>query len=181
MDQVKFLYDSTQLTLQQIANRTGKTYKQVFNFVKCNYSRQHRTDRKRVSYRNSKTGELNPMRGKYAERHHNFVGLVSDNKGYLMVPKPEWYTGRKNSKHVFLHHVVVCAALGVTCVPRGWCVHHVDKDPMNNEVENLVMMTLSDHTRLHQTVLVGATTISKESTLKWVEAQGTPFRRDDIV
>lgn len=121
------------------------------------------------------------MTGKTGAAHHNHIGVVSDNKGYLMVLKPDWYTGRKNSKHVFQHHVVVCEHLGLTAIPKGWCVHHVDKNPHNNVFDNLVLMTVSDHLRLHSTVLVGATTISKESTLKWVEAQGTPFRRDDIV
>lgn len=181
MDNIKYLYENTELTLQGIADRTGSTYKRVFNWVKNNYSKEYRTNRKRVSYKNSKTGELNPMTGKYAEQHHNYKGIVSDNKGYLMVLKPEWYTGRKSSKHVFLHHVVVCEALGLTSVPAGWHVHHVDKDPYNNAFDNLVLMTASDHIRLHNSVLVGATTISKESTLKWVEAQGTPFRCDDIV
>lgn len=181
MDNIKFLYESTELTLQSIADRTGTSYKRVSNWAKNNYSREYRTQRKRVSYRNSKLGDLNPMRGKYAEQHHNYIGVVSDGKGYLMVLKPKWYTGRKNSKHVFLHHVVVCESLGITAVPPGWCVHHVDGDPYNNAFENLVLMTLGDHLRLHQSVLGGATTISKESTLKWVEAQGTPFVRDDIV
>ena len=181
MDNIKYLYENTELTLQGIADHTGSTYKRVFNWVKNNYSKEYRTNRKRVSYRNSKTGELNPMTGKAGEAHPNYIGAVSDNKGYLMVLKPEWYTGRKRSKHVFQHHVVVCEALGLTAIPRGWHVHHVDKNPYNNEFDNLVLMTASDHLRLHNNVLVGATTISKESTLKWVEAQGTPFRRDDIV
>lgn len=181
MDNIKYLYENTELTLQAIADYTGSTYKRVFNWVKNNYSKEYRTNRKRVSYRNSKTGELNPMSGKHGEKHHNFIGAVSDNKGYLMVLKPDWYTGRKRSKHVFQHHVVVCEHLGLSAIPKGGHVHHVDKNPYNNEFDNLVLMTASDHQRLHNTVLVGATTISKESTLKWVEAQGTPFRRDDIV
>lgn len=181
MDNIKYLYENTEMTLQAIADHTGIPYKRVFNWVKNNYSREYRTNRKRVSYRNSKAGELNPMYGKTGEQHHNYVGAVSDNRGYLMVLKPEWYTGRKRSKHVFQHHVVVCENLGLTAIPKGWHVHHVDKNPHNNAFDNLVLMTASDHIRLHNNVLVGATTISKESTLKWVEAQGTPFRRDDIV
>ena len=97
-----------------------------------------------------------------------------------MVLKPEWYTGRKKSKHVFVHHIVVCAALGLTEIPKGWVVHHCDENPMNNVFDNLVLMTMTDHGRLHKT-LESATTISKESTLKWVEAHGTPFRSNDIV
>jgi hypothetical protein len=174
METIKTLYENTELTLQQIADHTSTSPKQVFNYVARNYSREHRTERKRNSYRKSKTGSLNPMTGKTGSAHHNYVGVVGDSKGYLMELKPSWYTGRAGSKHVFQHHIVVCLSLGITEIPKGWCVHHVNENPHDNTFDNLVLMTLSDHQRLHQ-VLAGATTISKESTLKWVEAQGTLF------
>ena len=176
---IKYLYENTELTLQQIADRLGVSYKRVFSYVEKNYSKQHRTDRKRNSYRKSKLGTKNPMHGKFGEEHHNFVGVVSDNKGYLMVLKPGWFMGRRRSKHVFQHHVVVCESMGLLSIPAGWCVHHCDKNPHNNSFDNLVLLTVSDHIRLHN-ALAGATTISKESTLKWVEAHGTPWR-DDMV
>lgn len=119
------------------------------------------------------------MQGKHGKLHHNFTPVVSDAKGYLMVLKPDWYTGRKGSKHVFQHHVVVCENLGITAIPKGWCVHHVDHNPHNNTFDNLVLCTMSDHTRLHCN-FEGATTISKESTLKWVETHGTPWRSDIV-
>ncbi|WP_258304900.1 hypothetical protein, partial [Escherichia coli] len=73
MDNIKYLYENTELTLQGIADHTGSTYNRVFNWVKNNYSKEYRTNRKRVSYRNSKTGELNPMTGKSGEAHHNYI------------------------------------------------------------------------------------------------------------
>lgn len=177
---IKYLYENTELTQQHIAAQLGIPWKQVFNYVKSNYSAAYRKTRKAKCYRNSKLGELNPMHGKVGDLHHYFVGEVSDNKGYLMQLKPDWYTGRKGSKHVFVHHVVVCQALGLQAIPRGWCVHHVDQNPLNNDFTNLVLCTMGDHSRLHRYIREGATTISKESTLKWVEAHGTPWR-DDIV
>ena len=172
---IKYLYENTELTQQQIAAKLGIHWKRVFNYVKDNYSSSFRKQRKATSYRNSKLGTLNPMSGKTGEDHHNFIGIVSDNKGYLMVLKPNWYTGRKNSKYVFQHHAEVCIGLGITCVPKGWCVHHVDSNPHNNSFDNLVLCTMSDHQRIHRH-FEGATTISKESTLKWVETHGTPFK-----
>ncbi|QHJ85749.1 MAG: HNH nuclease [Bacteriophage sp.] len=173
---IKYLYENTELTIQQIANQIGSTYKRVYTFVKKNYSSEYRKKRKSISYRNSKLGDKNPMIGKTLEQHHNYKGVVSDNKGYLMVVKPDWYTGRKRSKHIFQHHEVVCRNLGITEVPKGWNVHHCDINPLNNSFDNLVLLTMQDHMRLHGTVLKGATTISKESTLKWVETYGTPFK-----
>ena len=176
---IKYLYENTELTQQQIADRLGIPFKRVFNFIKANYSTEYRKQRKAVSYRNSKLGTRNPMHGKCGMQHHNYEGVVGDCKGYLMELKPEWYTGRKGSKHVFQHHIVVCVHLGLTQIPAGWHVHHCDHDPHNNSFDNLVLLTAGDHNRLHH-ALKGATTISKESTLKWVEAHGTPWR-DDIV
>ena len=172
---IKYLYENTELTQKQIAAQLNVPWKRVFNYIKDNYSSSYRKQRKAKCYRNSKVGALNPMSGKTGEAHHNFVGVVSDNKGYLMMLKPDWYTGRKNSKHVFQHHVEICLGLGITCVPKGWCVHHVDRNPHNNSFSNLVLCTTGDHRRLHRH-FEGATTISKESTLKWVETHGTPFK-----
>lgn len=177
---IKYLYENTDLTLQQIADTLGLKLTYVWKKVKQNYSSEYRKTRKVNSYRKSKQGDKNPMFNKFRESHHNYIGDVSDGKGYLMRLKPDWYTGRKGCKHVFSHHVVVCEHLGMTQIPRGWCVHHCDENPHNNDFDNLVLLTMSDHRKLHR-YLEGATTISKESTLKWVETYGTPFVRDDIV
>lgn len=171
---IKSLYENTGLTQQEIANKLGIPWKRVFNFIKQNYSTEYRRTRKTRCYRNSKLGEKNPMFGKTETQHHNFIGEVSDNKGYLMVLKPDWYTGRRHSKHVFTHHIVVCQELGLTEIPKGWCVHHCDCNPYNNVFSNLLLVTLEDHARIHRQLLKGATTISKESTAEWLEAHGTP-------
>ena len=177
---IKFLYETTTLTQQQIADKLGISIAVVFKYVKRHYAKEYRLNRKSLCYRASKLGDKNPMKGKFLELHHNYKGVVGDNKGYLMVKKPSWYTGRKGSKHVFQHSVVVCEKLGLTEIPKGWVVHHCDINPHNNSFENLVLITMGDHTRLHR-YLDGVTTISKESTLKWVETYGTPFKREDIV
>jgi hypothetical protein len=166
---IKHFYENTDLTLQEIANRLSLSYKIVWTYVADNYSKEHRTSRKKGNYRKSKLGDLNPMKNKTAALHHNYIGIVGDNKGYLMMLKPEWYTGRKASKHVFVHSVVMAQHLGITEIPQGYCVHHCDENPHNNDVDNLIMLTMGEHAALHS--WVGATTISKESTAKWLEAR----------
>ena len=178
---IKHLYENTELTLQQIADSLGLKLTKVWQYVHDNYSSAYRKARKVNSYRKSKVGDKNPMSGKTGDKHHNYIGSVSDGKGYLMMLKPDWYTGRKGCKHVFVHHLVVCRALQLTQIPPRWCVHHCDHNPHNNSFHNLVLLTMKDHSRLHHHLsLAGATTISKESTLKWVETYGTPWC-DDIV
>lgn len=34
-------------------------------------------------------------------------------------------------------------------LPRGYIVHHIDGDSLNNELSNLRAMTISDHTAIH--------------------------------
>ena len=177
---IKYLYENTELTIQEIANQLKIHRDTVSKYIKRYYSSEFRKTRKSICYRNSKQGIKNPMFGKYGESHHNYVGIVGDSKGYLMVLKPSWYTGRKGSKHVFLHSVIMCEFLELTEVPRGWCIHHCDFNPHNNNIDNLVLLTVLDHMKLHQSVLKGATTISKESTLKWVETYGTLWRNDIV-
>ena len=176
---IKTLYETTELTMQTIADQLGTTYKVVFNYIKKNYSPEYRRNRKAVTYRNSKLGEKNPMFGNTLEAHPGYIGVVSDCKGYLMVVKPQWYTGRVGSHHVFLHHVVMCEHMGITCIPKGYCVHHCDFNPHNNDIGNLVLLTMGEHGSLHQ-ALAGATTISKESTAKWLEAHRAGIRYDIV-
>ena len=166
---IKELYENTELTQAQIAAQLGIPWKRVFNYIKDHYSTAYRKQRKSKTYRNSRIGELNPSYGLRGENSRKYIGEVGDAKGYLMILKPHWYTGRAGSKHVFVHHVVVCEALGMTQIEKGWCVHHCDFNPHNNEFDNLVLLRTGEHMSLHA-ALAGVTTISKESTLKWVEA-----------
>ena len=170
IEQVYHLFETTTLTLQQIADEVGVLYNHVWHCVHNSYSEAERSSRKRANYRASKTGDKNPMAGKTLERHHNWIGgRVSDGNGYWMVHKPEWYTGRKGSKYVFEHSVLVCEALGLTELPAGWVVHHIDKNPSNNALDNLTLLTLEAHARLHR--LERVTTIPTGSRAKRLEAR----------
>ena len=66
-----------------------------------------------------------------------------------MCLKPDWYTGRKGATHVFVHTVVMCEALGLTELPQGWAVHHINGDKHDNDITNLALMTQNAHSKLH--------------------------------
>lgn len=155
------LFETTSLTIEEIAEEAGVNFSWLHTRLTRKYSKEYRQQRKVQNYKQSKLGDKNPMYGKFGDSHHNFVGDVSDGKGYLMRVKPSWYTGRKGSKHVFVHHLVICEALGLTEVPSGFCVHHIDHNPKNNDVNNLTLLSVEAHNRLHQ--LERATTIPKGS------------------
>lgn len=35
-------------------------------------------------------------------------------------------------------------------IPKGHVIHHIDRNPLNNEVGNLACMTISEHVSLHR-------------------------------
>ena len=156
---VKELIETTNLTLQQIADNLGTTYKIVWAISKRCYTREQRLNRKVLNYRRSKLGDLNPMTGRVGEAHPNFKGEIANATGYIMVLKPDWYTGRARNKYVFKHTVVICSAMGLTEIPPGFEAHHIDGDKQNNDLTNLALLSMAAHIRIHQ--LERATTSRK--------------------
>jgi len=48
-----------------------------------------------------------------------------------------------------VYHKIYCDYYGLTGIPEGYVVHHIDGDPWNNNIDNLQMMTRAEHTILH--------------------------------
>jgi hypothetical protein len=169
IEKAKELLRTTDLTNGQIRSQLkcrGQIVSDALKELGATFSK----DRKRRMYSVSKLGDKNPMKGKYGVEHPNYRGVIDDCKGYKLILKPEWYTGRKGSKHIFLHSAVYCEASNLTEVPKGYVIHHCDQNPHNNYFSNLILVTLAEHASLHK-FIEGATTISKESTAKWLEAR----------
>lgn len=64
--------------------------------------------------------------------------------GYYLCAKPT-DTGRRERLHCFVWR----KTHGVDVIPQGYHVHHIDENKDNNESENLVLMSMSDHESLH--------------------------------
>lgn len=148
-DNRKHLYENTTMTLPEISKALGVRHQTLIQWTITNYPPEYREAKKKEAYRKSKLGSNNPMSGKIGNKHPNYKGKCSDGKGYILVLKPDWFTGRVGSKHVFEHHVVYCKEHGLTEIPDGFQIHHLDGDGTNNDPDNLIMLTASDHTRLH--------------------------------
>lgn len=150
-NQVKELFETTTLTYAEMAETLGITPKMVQTRVTRMFTREQRKARKIPNYARSKTGALNPCYGQTRELATNYIGgEVGDGKGYIQVLKPVWYTGRVGCRYVFKHSLAMCEMLGLTEMPSGCIVHHIDGNRLNNDLSNLALMTSGAHTRLHQ-------------------------------
>lgn len=143
------LYRYTKIRMNELAREAHLNQYTVLQIIHNNFPQEFIDERKSSMYSASKRGNKNPMKGKCGELHHNYKGLIDDGNGYHMVRKPKWYTGRKGSEYVFYHSVVMCKHLGLTEIPAGYVVHHIDFDKKNNDISNLALMTCGAHSKLH--------------------------------
>lgn len=163
VSKICWLYETTLMPIEHICKEVKLQNYMVQVVLNNHFSQEYRDTRKAKLYRKSKIGDKNPMAGKKGESHHNYIGLCDDGNGYYTVVKPEWYSSRKKGNRVFYHHVVMCKALGITEIPKGFCVHHIDRNPKNNDISNLALLSLSAHAKLHsvENKMQGAETIHK--------------------
>lgn len=67
-----------------------------------------------------------------------------NSKGYVE------FTRKDNPNFGRLEHVVLMEQKIGRKLLKNECVHHVDENKTNNDLSNLVLMTISEHTRLHR-------------------------------
>jgi hypothetical protein len=135
--------------LDIIARKVGTRNTTVSEILKEHFTAEEIKEHSHLCRSASKTIN-NPMTGKFGELHHNFIGLIKDGNGYYQRLKPEWCTENKDSPYVFEHRLVMLEALGLTELPAGFAVHHINGDKSNNQIENLALVTHHGHRRIHQ-------------------------------
>lgn len=97
-----------------------------------------------------KQGALNPMFGRHRSKHPNYVEVQTTHSGYLRTRNiPEWYTGPNKDGRVYLHRLKYCEYHGLTDLPAGYVVHHIDGHKQNNSKENLELLSVSEHMTHH--------------------------------
>jgi len=147
---LKWFKDSLDTTTsEQLGKRLKIRRSKIKQIVLSTYSKEEWVAKTSLSYSRSKAGELNPMKNKFGELHHNFIGELLTENGYIQCLKPNWFAGKTGSKYVFKHHIVICENLGMTEIPLGFEVHHVDFDKTHNSIKNLALLTRAAHARLH--------------------------------
>ena len=84
------------------------------------------------------------------DRLRDKTTFTKDSNGYYLMPKPFWVTGREGSTHIFVHQIVIMEALGITAIPSGFVVHHINENIHDNELTNLALLTMAAHRRQHK-------------------------------
>lgn len=54
-----------------------------------------------------------------------------------------------NNRRMSEHARAMCIALNITFIPKGFIVHHIDENKRNNDINNLALMTITAHNRIH--------------------------------
>lgn len=89
-------------------------------------------------------------------------------KGYMMLPRTRNKIGLKNRRDGYInsagykvkminrrlwleHHLVWLKenTLGLFFIPKGWIIHHIDFNKLNNQFINLMLLPRKVHTSIH--------------------------------
>jgi hypothetical protein len=150
----KYLYENTDLSYAEIAKESGYSRSGINVWVGRHYSEEYRDKRTNEARSTIRRKENHPRYGKRGEDCLNFKhGLTKE--GYRQVYRPDWFTGNSNQTRVLEHHIVYCSHNNITEIPIGYLVHHKDFDKLNNDPDNLELMTISEHSILHHALRRG--------------------------
>lgn len=140
---------TTNLPYREVAEKTGVTW-HTARFIDLHFvSAEVREKRKKAAYSRSKLDDNNPMKNKVGSLHHNYGKRWGKDSKYPTELKPTWFEGRVNSPRAYSAHIGWCKLLGISSIPEGVSVHHIDGDPENNEQSNLALVTDQAHRKIH--------------------------------
>lgn len=83
------------------------------------------------------------------EKNHNWTGGKCDELGYLSVRNPEHQSARSNGR-VFEHRIVMEKHIDRP-LSRNEIIHHINGDKKDNRIENLMIVSRSEHINMHRT------------------------------
>ena len=99
-----------------------------------------------------------PVRGRVYKCDPSTETIVFNGRKYHRNPnskqkhRQRYFWGRReygNGQKITLHVAIWEYHNGP--VPEGWCLHHKDKNPLNNDISNLECVSLSEHGKIHKT------------------------------
>ena len=78
----------------------------------------------------------------------NFDEGYVNKTGRFVVKFPEHPRAGKTNGHIF-RSIVAYEAYWNIQIPKGFVIHHIDRNKSNDSKENLQLMKIGDHVRLH--------------------------------
>ena len=71
------------------------------------------------------------------------------NDAPLKVGRDGYMCRYSKGKTFYEHRLIYCAANGLDEIPNGYDIHHINGNIQDNRIENLMMLSKSDHTKIH--------------------------------
>lgn len=77
--------------------------------------------------------------------------LIRNKKGqFIQTSKTQRYKQKlKNGRQIGEHRHLFCEVLGINELPDNLVVHHLDCNGLNNDINNLALLTVTAHNRIH--------------------------------
>jgi hypothetical protein len=123
-DTLQDLYVDRLWTLKQVAEYFNRDSKLIYRWLL------------RLGIRVRTSGESRRLlHSQWGDKNYHWKGGYTHSQGYKVVYNDD-------HERVLEHRLIAC-------VPDGLVTHHINGDPADNRPENLMIMTQSNHMKLH--------------------------------
>jgi hypothetical protein len=96
-------------------------------------------------------------------KHYKFKQVQITNVGYIRVERPDWYKGPYEKANKVSEHILnYCLSRGYEKIPDNNIIHHLNENKSDNRVKNLIMLSASDHMKLHSHLRRGGKRAKKQ-------------------
>ncbi|MCY7375451.1 MAG: HNH endonuclease [Pyrinomonadaceae bacterium] len=89
-----------------------------------------------------------------------------------------WVNNGGQKTHKAEHRLIAQFHQNLECIPSGHVVHHKDFNAQNNSPENLQVMSVQDHDRLHGDAMAGANNPMVRAQTEWSAEKWADYRQN---
>ena len=125
---------------------------------KGNYNHKPHTEERKKKISDSMKGKKNSLESR-KKQSKSTKGISKKQVGQFKEGHTPWnYKGedevvrkviRINGKRILQSHYNYITYYGLKEIPKGFVIHHIDENPLNDDIKNLRLMRSEDHHFLH--------------------------------